>query len=61
MKNLSKLSLKKALTRDDLRKVKGEGSNCYCQDFSNGWKPGFTLSGSCKSNSYPATWHCHNV
>lgn len=59
MKNLSKLSLKKSLSREELRKVRGEGSNCYCQDSSN-WGPVFFIPGPCSPSKYPAHFVCQD-
>lgn len=61
MDNLSKLSLKKSLSRDELKQIKGKATgDCYCQDNSN-WGPGFILPGSCESNHYPSFYTCRNI
>lgn len=59
MRNLSELSLKKSLTREELRDIKGEGSNCYCLHQGSG--TGFYLGRPCSSDIYPAGASCFDA
>lgn len=58
MKNLSKLSLKKALTREELKEVRGEGHSCYCYNLQSPG-PGFYYGGWICSG-IPSHYICSN-